>query len=202
MGTTNLLVILRSSISVHLLQGIAINNTMLKTITLCLALAIAGAATAQQPFPEITGETASGETVTLPKPDARKYTIVGVAYSQKASTMLEDWLEPAYLRFVAQHGLFAGEYDADIFFVPVFVGLNKAAYEPTLKKFKRSASPEIVDHVLFSKTDMDQLRNELGMTEKETPHFFVLNAKGQIVHRTQGAFTDDKLEGIENVLMN
>ena len=70
-----------------------------------------------------------------------------MAYGQKAQPLLEDWYEPAYLRFVAKHGLFAGLYDVRVFFVPLFVGANKAAYEPSLAKFRRSASPEVVDLV-------------------------------------------------------
>lgn len=175
---------------------------MRNLITLSLILALGTAASAQAKFPSVTGETVSGETVTLPKADARKYTIVGLAYSPKASEMLDGWLEPAYLRFVAKHGLFAGEYDADIFFVPVYAGLNKAAYAPSMKKFEKSASPEIVDHVLFSKDDLAPLREDLDMTNEAVPHFFVLDQEGKIVFRTKGPYTDEKLEAIENVLMN
>jgi hypothetical protein len=172
----------------------------MRTITLHLALALSFSAAAQT-FPSITGETVSGNTVTLPRSDPREFTIVGMAFSPKASEMLDDWLEPAYLRFVAKHGLFAGEYDADIFFVPVFVGLNKSAYEPSMKRFKKSASPEIVDHVLFTKEDLEQQMNDLKMDRKEMPYFFILDRNGKIVHRTEGAYTDDKLEAMEDVLM-
>ncbi|MDQ3101680.1 MAG: thioredoxin family protein [Bacteroidota bacterium] len=175
---------------------------MKNLITLFVAAALSCTAMAQQQFPNVTGETASGEIITLPKSDASKFTIVGLAYSSKASAMLDEWLEPAYLRFVAKHGLFAGEYDADIYFVPVFVGLNKTAYEPTIRKFKKTATPEIVDHVLFSKDDLDPLREQLGMDKEEIPHFFVLDSGGKILYRTEGAYTDEKLEAIEDILMD
>ena len=35
--------------------------------------------------------------------------------------------------------------------MPLFVGANKAAYGATLKKFRKSATPEVVDHVVFYK---------------------------------------------------
>ncbi|MBL7940603.1 MAG: hypothetical protein JNL43_14675 [Flavobacteriales bacterium] len=154
-----------------------------------------------QTFPALTGETASGASITLPARSAKAWTIIGIAYSQKASPMLEEWYEPAYLRFIAKHGLMAGSYEADVYFVPLFVGLNKAAYEPSMKKFRKSADPEIVDHVLFSKDELDPLKAALEMDEKDIPYFFVLNAEGKIVHRAKGAFSEEKLEAIEEVML-
>lgn len=156
---------------------------------------------AQEPFPQLTGETADGRQVTLPLTDAKRHTIIGIAYGKAAGPVIEEWYEPAYLRFVAQHGLFAGAYDADVYFVPLFVGANKAAYEPSIRKFRKSASPEIIDHVLFAKGDLETLQGALGLNDKDVPYFFVLDAAGNIVHRERGAFTDDKLEGIEDVLL-
>jgi hypothetical protein len=170
-------------------------------LTTATALFLALPATAQPIFPAIKGETANGTTVDLPRTDGAAYTIVGLAFSQKASAVLEDWLEPAYLRFVAKHGLFAGEYDVDIYFVPVFVGLNKAAYEPSMKKFRKTTSPEMVDHVLFSKDDMEPLREALEMKDQHSAYFFILDRQGRILHRTAGTYTDEKLEAMEDVLM-
>lgn len=45
------------------------------------------------------------------------------------------------------------------------------------------------------------LQAELDMTDKSLPYIFVLDEQGRIVHRTQGAFTEEKLEAIEEVLM-
>ncbi|MEO8588061.1 MAG: hypothetical protein ABI432_01735 [Flavobacteriales bacterium] len=173
----------------------------MRTILLVLTLALATTGFTQQPFPTLEGETASGGPMSLPLTNAKGFTLVGIAYSQRAQPMLEEWYEPAYLRFIAKHGLFAGEYDVDLFFVPLFIGLNKATYEPSLKKFRKSASPEIVDHVMFSKAELDPLKASLGMTSKDIPYFFVLDQQGRIVHRTQGAFTEEKLEAIEDMLM-
>jgi len=156
---------------------------------------------AQKPFPSLTGETASGTTITLPKATGKPWKVVGIAYSQKASSTLEDWYEPAYLRFVAKHGLFASAYDAEVYFIPLFVGVNKAAYEPSMKKFRKSAEPAIVEHVLFSKEEIDPLKAALDLTDKDIPYFFVLDAEGNIVHREEGTFSDAKLEALEEAML-
>ena len=114
---------------------------------------------------------------------------------------MEEWFEPAYLRFVAKHGLFAGAYDCAVYFVPLFTGVNKAAYEPSMKRFRKSAAPEIVEHVVFSKADLDQLKAALGLEHRDIPYFFVLDAEGRIIHRAQGGFPDEKLEAMEEVLL-
>lgn len=172
----------------------------MRTILFTLLLT-AQAASAQQQFPALHGETAEGASVKLPPGSSKAYTIIGLAYSQKAQPALEEWFEPAYLRFVAKYGLFAGAYDCDVFFVPLFTGLNKAAYEPSLRKFRKSAAPEIVDHVVFCKAEIETLKGPLGLTDKDAPYFFILDREGHIIHRTQGAFTEDKLEAMEEVLL-
>ncbi|HQV51598.1 MAG: hypothetical protein IPI00_05015 [Flavobacteriales bacterium] len=154
-----------------------------------------------QNFPALTGETADGVTIILPKSDAKPYTIIGLAYSQKASPVMEGWYEPAYMRFIAKYGLMAGAYDADIYFVPLFVGANKSAYEAVMKNFRENADPEIVDHVLFSKAEIEPLSAALDLKDKGIPYFFVLDATGKIIHRTQGEFTEDKLEAMEDVML-
>lgn len=169
--------------------------------TMTSALFLFSLGWAQQSFPTLHGETADGRSVTLPGNSAGTFTIVGIAYGQKAAPMLEEWYGPAYLRFVAKHGLFASAYEADVYFVPLFVGVNKAAYEPSLKKFRKSAEPEIVDHVLFSKDELQPLQDALDMKDKDIPYFFVLDAEGRVIYRTQGAYSDDKLEAIEEVLL-
>jgi len=156
---------------------------------------------AQTTFPTLTGETATGATITLPT-SGKPWTVIGLAYGQKAGPLLEEWYEPAYLRFIAKHGLMAGSYEADVYFVPLYTGANKVAYEPSLDRFRKSADPEIVDHVLFVKADLDPLKERLGLQDKDVPYFFVLDKDGHIVHREQGAFTDAKLESIEEVLLD
>ncbi|MCW5898210.1 MAG: hypothetical protein KIT10_02985 [Flavobacteriales bacterium] len=175
----------------------------MRAFAIIIALLSTGGLFAQGPvFPKLEGETADGLNVELPRTTSGRMTVIGIAYGQQAQQHLESWYEPAYLRFVAKHGLFAGSYEVDVWFVPLFTGLNKAAYEPTLKKFRKSAHPEIVKHVLFSKGDVAPLKDAFGMADKGTPYFFVLDGQGRVVYRTEGAFKHDKLDKIEEFLMD
>jgi hypothetical protein len=176
---------------------------VIRLAVVLLALSIFNTLAAQGgKFPSLEGETVNGERVTLPISGGKPHTLVGIAFSQKASPLLEEWYEPAYLRFVAKHGLFAGAYDAHVYFVPLFVGVNKTAYDPSMRKFRKSASPEIVDHVLFSKAEFDPLREALDLDDKNVPYFFVLDGQGRIIHRSKGRYSVDKLDAMEEVLLD
>jgi len=172
------------------------------TTLLPFAMLTAVIATAQvDRFPPLTGETADGRSVTLPAAGAKGFTLVGLAFSQKASPLLEEWAEPAFLRFVAKHGLFADTYEANVWFIPMFVGGNKVAYEPSLKKFRKSADPEVAEHVLFFQGEIGPYQQALSMEREDIPYFFVLDAEGRIVHRTEGTYSLEKLDAIEERLM-
>lgn len=184
-----------------MIAGHLSNLTSMRNALLFSCLLVIQPLVAQDVFPTLQGETANGVTVTLPVKTSSKFTIIGLAYGQKASPLLEEWYGPAYLRFVAKHGLFASAYEADVYFVPLFVGANKAAYEPSLRKFRKSAEPEIVDHVLFSKDDLEPLQEALDLDNKDIPYFFVLDSSGRVIHRTHGTFSDEKLEAMEEIML-
>lgn len=165
-----------------------------------LALTAVLSGRSQELFPAITGERTDGSTVELPKASKGKFAIICLAYGQKAGPALEEWYGPAYLRFVAKHGLFAADLDVDVYFVPLFVGLNKAGYEPTMKKLREQGDPGVEQRVVFLKGDPEGLRDKLGLKDKETPYIFVVDPEGRIVHRVQGEFSDDKLDAVEEAL--
>lgn len=174
---------------------------MIKPLLLSIAVVVALIGSAQEVFPTIVGERADGKQLRIPVSNGRDFIVIGLAYGKAAQPLLEAWYEPAYLRFIAKHGLFAGTYSCDAFFVPVFVGVNKAAYEPSMRQFRQSAEPEIVDHVIFFKGEFDPIQQALGLKRSDIPYFFVLDAQGRILHRTEGAFSDDKLDAMEAVMM-
>ncbi len=180
--------------------GKDMTNTRMRGIILALLIG-PGAFAQTAVFPPLSGEKADGTRVELPDRRSTGYTVIGLAYSQKAAPMLEAWAEPAFLRFVAKHGLFAGTYEADVWFVPMFVGGNKAAYAPSLKRFRESADPEVAEHVLFYQGDIERFERDLELNRRDIPYFFVIDAEGRVVHRTEGEFTVEKLDAIEERLM-
>ena len=133
----------------------------------------------------------------LPDASAKGYTIIALAYGKKAEPLLEEWYAPAYARFIVKNGLFAASYDADIYLVPIFTGLNKAAYSGSMNRLRKEADPDIARRVIFFKGDAKELIDALGMTDKDIPYFFVLDGAGHILKRISGAYSVDKLDALE-----
>jgi predicted transcriptional regulator len=48
--------------------------------------------------------------------------------------------------------------------------------------------------------DVDAYKASLGMDDKEKPYIYVLDATGKVVHMTSGAFTEEKMDDIEDKL--
>lgn len=148
----------------------------------------------------ITGETTDGRTVSLPHASAGKHCIIALAASKKAEPLLQEWYEPAYLRFVAKQGLMVSDVDCDLWLVPVFTGLNKVAFGPSMEQLKKEADPDIAQHVVFVKDDAVALLDALGMKDRDEPYFFVIGPDGARKHMEKGTYDVDKLDALEEAL--
>lgn len=182
-----------------------INNSTMRTYISALALTGlfyfgASPANAQvgKVFPEITGETLEGENKTLPSATKGKYTIICMAYSSDSENDLKTWLEPAYNKFIAKNEMFS--YDVNVYFVPMFIGANKATAGTAKKKLKEDTDKELHSYVLFYTGEGGSYKKELNMERKDLPYIFVLDKDGKIVHTVNGFYTEAKMDAIEDKL--
>lgn len=123
-----------------------------------------------------------------------------MAYSSKVEEDLSSWYEPIYDKFVAKRGMFDKDYDVNLYFVPMYIGLKQAAYESTLKELKKSNRKDLFPYILFYKGSLEPYDTELKMSDKKQPYFFILDEQGKIIYSTSGVFTDKKMDEIEEVL--
>src|ERR1700704_5604037 len=87
-------------------------------------------------FPDMEAQTVEDKVVKLPKDVSGKYTLLGLAYSKKSEDELNTWFEPVFGKFIQKAtGLLAGfGYDVNVYFVPMFTGINAAATGTAKKK--------------------------------------------------------------------
>lgn len=170
---------------------------MKSLLILCLGITALANSTK---FPELTGETLSGTAISIPSGTSGKLTLVGMAYSKKSEGALKSWFTPLYDKFILKRGIFDADYDLNLYFVPMFSGLKKAAYESTLKKLKESNRKDLFDNILFYKGDLEPYKTDLKLEEKEKPYLFLLNTAGEVVYKTEGKFTESKLEALEEAI--
>jgi hypothetical protein len=180
----------------------------MKRVLILLLLAAPVAAYAQvvgKQFPNLPAETVEDKVVTLPTDTKGKFTLVGLAYSKKSEDDLNSWFNPIYNKFINKPkdggGLFAAfTYDVNVYFVPMFTGVNAAATGTAKKKAAKNIDARLLPHVLFYKGEIKTYKEVLELEGKDVPYFYVLDKNGKIVYTTSGKFTNDKLDEIEEIL--
>lgn len=150
-------------------------------------------------FPAMEAETVEDKKVMLPQDTKGKYTLLGLAYSKKSEDELNSWFGPIYNKFVRKPtGLLAGMgYDVNVYFVPMFTGVNAAATGTAKKKALKNTDPVLLPHILFYKGELKTYKEALDFEKRDIPYFFVLDREGKIVYATSGAFSEDKLDELE-----
>lgn len=153
-----------------------------------------------KPFPSMTAETVEDKKVSIPEDVRGKYTLVGLAYSKKSENELNSWFQPVFTRFIQKStgGLFSGfTYDVNVFFVPMFTGVNAAATGTAKRKAAKNIDPQLLPYVLFYKGELKSYKEALDFEKKDIPYFFVLDPEGKIVYATSGKYSAGKMDEIE-----
>jgi hypothetical protein len=91
-------------------------------------------------------------------------------------------------------------YDVNVFFVPMFTGVNAAATGTAKRKALKNIDPQLLPYILFYKGELKSYKEALDFEKKDIPYFFVLDANGKIVYATSGKYSDAKMQQIEEVI--
>jgi hypothetical protein len=172
---------------------------ILVTLVLLAGFNLAQAQVIGKQFPDMEAETVEDKKVNLPTDTKGKYTLLGLAYSKKSEDELNSWFSPVYNKFIKKAtGLMAGMgYDVNVYFVPMFTGVNAAATGTAKKKALKNVDPQLLPYILFYKGELKPYKEALDFEKRDIPYFFVLDVNGKIVYATSGAFTEDKLDEVE-----
>jgi len=177
---------------------------MKKAILVIIGLVLTVSAFAQvgKMFPAMEAETVEDKKVQLPADVKGKYTLIGLAYSKKSEDELNSWFQPVFEKFVQKStGLMSGfTYDVNVYFVPMFTGVNAAATGTAKRKAIKNVDPQLLPYILFYKGELKPYKEALDFEKKDIPYFFVLNPEGKIVFATSGKFSTAKLDQVEEVI--
>jgi hypothetical protein len=165
----------------------------------CFAVGSALAQVVGKTFPALTAETVEDKKVTLPDEVKGKYTLIGMAYSKKSEDELNSWFEPVFEKFIQKSkGLMSGfMYDVNVYFIPMFTGVNAAATGTAKRKAAKNIDPQLLPYILFYKGELKTYKEALAFEKKDIPYFFVLDPQGKIVYATSGAYSEDKMDAVE-----
>jgi hypothetical protein len=150
-------------------------------------------------FPLMEAETVEDKKVKLPADVQGKYTLVGLAYSKKSEDDLNTWFQPVFEKFIQKTtGVLAEfSYDVNVYFIPMFTGVNAAATGTAKRKAIKNIDPQLLQYVLFYKGELKPYKESLDFEKKDIPYFFVLDPNGKIVFATSGKYTPAKMDQVE-----
>lgn len=153
-------------------------------------------------FPEMETETVDDKKIVLPEATEGKYTLLGLAYSKKSEDELSSWFSPVFNKFIQKpEGMMAGlGYDVNVYFIPMFTGVNAAATGTAKKKAAKNTDPLLLPYILFYKGELKKYKEALDFEKKDIPYFFVLDPSGKILLALSGAYSDEKMDRVEEVL--
>src|SRR5687768_6023894 len=150
-------------------------------------------------FPAMEVETVEDKKVNLPQDAKGKYTLLGLAYSKKSEDELNSWFQPVFQKFIQKtKGLMAGfAYDVNVYFVPMFTGVNAAATGTAKRKALKNIDPQLLPYILFYKGELKTYKEALDFEKRDIPYFFVLDPQGKIVYATSGKYTEEEMDAVE-----
>jgi hypothetical protein len=150
-------------------------------------------------FPEMETESLEDQLIKIPLNTPGRHTLVGLAYSKKAEHDLKTWFNPTYQTFIEvkeNPGIFNIDYKVDVFFIPMFAGIHKAAVGKAKKEMKAGLDTRLSPHVLIYSGSMGDYKDILNLQKKDEPYIFLLDSSGRIVYHTSGSFNQKKMDYI------
>ena len=153
-----------------------------------------------QIFPELKAETLTDSVISFPNDTKGKSTLICMAYSADAEKDLKTWYEPTYDKFIAKTELMSDMFDVNVYFIPMFTGVKAAAAAKAKKDMKESVQVDLQPHVVVYKGELDAYKETLKMDDKSKPYIYVLDKEGKIVFVTSGAYTEDKMDEIDEYI--
>lgn len=150
-------------------------------------------------FPDLEAENVDDKKVKLPADVKGKYTLIGMAYSKKSEDELNSWFNPVFQKFIQKSkGLLQGfTYDVNVYFVPMFTGVNATATGTAKKKAIKNIDPQLLPYILFYRGELKKYKEALDFEKRDIPYFFVLDPEGKIVYATSGKYTEEKMDAVE-----
>ncbi len=150
-------------------------------------------------FPPMETESLTNVIFDIPRDLADKFSIVGLAYSKKSEDDLKTWFEPMFNQFIYKPenpSVFDFSYDVHCYFIPMFTGAKRPAYQKVMKKLQKTIDKRLLPYVLFYKGSIKAYKTALNFQGRDLPYFFVLNPEGEIVYATAGKYTNSKMKEI------
>ena len=170
---------------------------IMSTFFFVLLLTVVGYA---QDFPSIQTTKPDRSEERIPENLKGSKSILFLAFTKQAETVLEDWYYPVYTMFIDESGFNALAYDCHVKMVMMFTGVGQSISDDILDKIRDNVDPSMNDYVLFYQGDFGQAMKELDLKKKNDAYVCVLDEDGKIIYQDQGQYSERKLDKIAELV--
>ncbi len=171
-----------------------------KILLIVLFFTLHSIAQEKNPFPEIEVVDLNEEQLVLPKDSEGKFTLIGVAFSEKAQDDLYSWSQPVFSEFMDENNLSSLVYDPNVYLILMFTGANQVVYEKAKKQITEGTDESLKDNVVLYKGKMEDYRDQLDMKDRKKPYFFVLDKEGNIIYTAEGPYSKKVLQEVGHLI--
>jgi hypothetical protein len=107
-------------------------------------------------------------------------------------------MQPLYDQFIAkEEGVFsASNFEGNFYMVAMLGGAASLAGKGLADKAKSKVDAELQPHIVLYNGDSKGFAKAIGATDKSTPYFVLISAKGAVLKVVQGAYTEEKLDAL------
>lgn len=138
-------------------------------------------------FPEIKGMNLLDSTVSIPGDLKGKYSIIGIAYSEKSQQDLQTWFDPIDENFL-------WDEDVNTYFIAVVNTLTATNLGKVKSQAREYLLPELHKLAVFTIQNMSKAEMALKISDQSKPYFFVIGPDGKVVYATSGRYAETKLD--------
>jgi len=175
------------------------DSIQLKSLIIFLLILSGNTCDSQAVFSPLSCQDLENRTITFPTTEGSN-TVVVITFSDNAEEQLKTWIDPLYQKFVAKSGMLDGLFNADIKLLSFVSVAQLAVIKMNASAIKKDLPAPLVNSVLYTTSSPDNVKVQISFKNEKTVYVLVLSPEGKILKQVSGAFTEDKMESIEDVL--
>lgn len=162
-----------------------------------LIIAIPLTSSAQKRVETVECLDINNKTVSFPPVNPGKKTVAMITFSDKASDEAKTWVDPLYQKFIAKSGMMDAMFDASLYVVSFVSGTELSLIKMNAAKIKDDTPAALINSVLYTTASTANVKTVMNVKNDKSVYILVLSADGSIIKQVSGAFSDDKMETLE-----
>ncbi len=151
-----------------------------------------------QRFPTFECTNDLGQTAEFLPANSGKPSLVFVQTKSADQEVLESWIDPLVQKFIRKSGMLDAMFESELYFLAFLNSTERMVLEKSKKKLQEELPLEMRGRCFYTSGSPDAIEN-LTLNAASS-YIVVIAANGNILGTVQGAYTEQKMELIEDLL--